>query len=148
MLTIPAMVRVGPWTLVELSKSHEWTNCERCDTPIKEIWTCTVNPAAAELLARLDGKLEWRVGSVCGPALLEVSEQVWKDETAGTMRRMRLLLKVEKLVAQAADQGLELPTLIFERRELLLRGEVTDKQLRHLGLVVGTWTRKLKGPER
>lgn len=148
MLTIPAMVRVGPWMLVEFSKGSEWTNCERCDTPIKEVWTCTVNPAAAEFLSRLGGKLEWRVGSVCGPALLEVSEQVWREETAGTARRMRLLLKVEKLVRNAAAQSRELPALILERREQLLRGEATDKQLRHLGLVVGEWTRKLKSPER
>ncbi len=143
MLTIPAMVHVGPWTLVDLSKSLEWTNCERCDTPIKEVWTCTVDPAASELLTRLEGKQEWRVGSVCGPTLLEVSERVWKEETSGTMRRMQLLVKVERLISRAANQGLELPAIIIERRDLLQRGEATDKQARHLGLLVGSWTREL-----
>ncbi len=148
MLTIPSMVRVGPWTLVALSKSSEWTNCERCDTAIKEVWSCTVDPAACELLARLDGKREWRVGSVCGPTLLEVSEQVWKEQTGDTMRRLRLLMKVEKLISQAADQSLELSPVIFERRNLLLRGEASEKQLRHLGLVVGSWTRRLQTRQR
>lgn len=144
MLTIPAMVRVGPWTLVELSKSSEWTTCERCDTRTKEVWTCTVDPAAVQLLKQLDGRLEWRVGSVCGPTLLEVSEEVWAKRTAGTTRQLRLLEKAETLIAEAADHDLELPDVIFERRDLLVRGEASEKQLRHLGLVVGSWMRKLE----
>ena len=63
------------------------------------------------------------------------------------MRRLRLLVKVEKLSAEANGLGAELPAVIFERRELLLRGEADDKQLRHLALLVGTWTRKLNGSQ-
>ena len=141
------MVRVGRWTLVEVSKSPEWANCDRCDTPHKEVWTCTVDAEAADVLTRLHGKQEWQVGSVCGPKLLEVSEHYWKEKTAGVTHRLQLLAKVEKLIAEANGLRVELPAVIFERRELLLRGGADDKQLRHLALLVGTWTRKLKGSQ-
>lgn len=143
-LTIPAMVRVGPWTLITLEKRAEWTNCERCSTSIKEVWTCAVDPAAEQLLAGLAGQREWRIGSVCGPTLLGVSEKVWKEHTRRTASCMRLLERVERLVTRAADQAIELPPLVFERRELLRSGEATDQQVRHLGLVVGRWAGRLE----
>lgn len=54
MLTIHAMVRVGPWLLETVEKDDDWSHCERCDEPIKEIWTCTVD-AGWERLVALDG---------------------------------------------------------------------------------------------
>lgn len=71
MLTIRAMVRVGPWVLETVERDDEGTNCDRCDEPIKEIWTCTVD-TDWKRLGTLDGKRRWRIGSTCGPTLLEV----------------------------------------------------------------------------
>ena len=146
MLTIPVMVRVGPWTLVNLARHPEWTNCERCDTRIKEVWTCVVDATATKALERLDGKPEWLVGSTCGPTLLEVSDAVWKQQTSSTLRRMNLLARVEALLERAEAEAVELPKVIRERRTLLLSGEATDKQVRHLGLVVGRWAKTLDKP--
>lgn len=42
MLTIRAMVRVGPWTVLDIERVSPAERCERCGTRIREVWVCEV----------------------------------------------------------------------------------------------------------
>src|SRR5688572_19909538 len=72
-ITISAMVRVGPWT-VESVQHGPWRRCDRCGARHREVWVCTVDSDAAELLVTLRGQPTWHIGSTCGPTLMRVSE--------------------------------------------------------------------------
>lgn len=69
MLTIRAMVEMGPWFLDHihvLPGRHD--RCMRCTTKIKNVW----------VMEKLTDPTDtWRIGSCCGPKLQDMSEEVW-----------------------------------------------------------------------
>lgn len=142
-ITIPAMVRVGPWTLKAIERDENWSHCERCPTPIKEIWVCEVDEADEAMLVKLEGKRAWRIGSTCGPVLLEVSEQVWKQSTQAAQYRLNLWKRFERLIQVAREMGAELPTLIHARGLLIPVPTMPAPKLRHLGHVMAIHERRL-----
>lgn len=145
MLTIRAMVRVGPWTILGVEWIPEWTSCQRCGERIKEVWVCEVDPVS-ERFEELRGQAIWRIGSDCGPKLLAVSDAVWKMARSPIQRRFRLLGRAERLIAVASVRGYELPPVVAQRLQGLADGTATDKEMRHLGLVIGTHAKKLRLP--
>src|SRR5262245_28790090 len=118
-ITIPMMVRVGPWTLNAIERDEKWSNCERCNEPIKEIWVCEVDESDEAMLVKLAGKRTWRIGSKCGPVLLEVSKQVWKRSTQEAQYRLKLWRRFDRLVQRARQMSADLPSLILERGPLI-----------------------------
>lgn len=144
MLTIPAMVRVGPWILERVQKDPRWTSCERCSQRIKEVWTCTVDADRDDILLSLGGQSTWRIGSTCGPTLLGVSQETWKEHTKGSMRRLRLLIKIEKLIQDAAAAGFPLSELVAQRHTQLSSGTATKKEVNHGGLLAAAQRRALE----
>ena len=138
------MVRVGPWTLESVQKDFSWTSCERCGRRIKEVWTCTVDADQVAILDRLDGQATWRIGSTCGPTLLVVSKDVWKEHTKKTRRRLRLLIKLEKLIEEADAARFPLPDLVATRRDQLISGQATDREVAHGGLLAAAQRRLLE----
>ncbi len=139
------MARVGPWTIRAVSWNPGTESCERCGRTIKRIWECSVDPADGRAHG-LGGKLDWRIGSKCGPTLLEVSDQVWDENTKAATRNLALIRRLDELVTAAENAGVELPAVVEERRPLIESGQATDSQLRHLGLVIGRWRKELKLP--
>jgi hypothetical protein len=143
MLTIRAMVRVGPWTVRDIERMPVAEHCERCETTIKEVWVCEVD-SSYERLSELGGKTLWRIGNHCGPTLMEVSERVWKDSTGPAVRRLRYAKRAERLIAAAAKAKYELPDFVEGRFPALLDGTLEERLIRHLGVVMTTHERRLK----
>ena len=137
------MVRVGPWTLNAIERDEKWSRCERCNERIKEIWVCEVDEFDDAMLAKLEGKRVWRIGSTCGPVLLEVSEQVWKQSTREVKYRLKLWRRFDRLVQVAREIGAELPSLILERGLLIPVPTMPAPKLRHLGSVMTIQERRL-----
>lgn len=142
-ITIPAMVRVGPWTLNAIERDENWSHCERCNERIKEIWVCEVDEFDEAMLVKLEGKRVWRIGSKCGPVLLEVSEQVWKQSTQGVQYRLKLWRRFDRLVQVAREVDAELPSLILVRGPLIPIPTMPTPKLRHLGGVMAIHERRL-----
>lgn len=142
-VTIRAMVRVGPWTVEEVRKELESTHCERCDAEIKEVWVCRVDEGSPRL-EELDGKAVWRIGSTCGPTLIAVSDEMWHEHEKPLKSRLRLALRATAVLNTARERSYKLPAFIEERTQELLDGTLADRLRRHLGLVVTTQGRMLK----
>ena len=132
-ITISAMVRVGPWT-VESVAHGPWRQCDRCNARHREVWTCTVDADAEELSEHLNGQRTWRIGSTCGPLLMQVSDEIWKNETKATQKTLRLLLDARRAIHAADEYGIEYWALphIIERADLLRRGELCQHLTRWL----------------
>ena len=142
-ITIPAMVRVGPWTLNAIERDENWSCCERCNERIKEIWVCEVDEFDDAMLVKLAGKRTWRIGSTCGPVLLEVSKQVWKQSTQEAQYRLKLWRRFDQLIKVARGMSAELPSLILERGPLIPVPTMPAQKLRHLGSVMVIHERRL-----
>lgn len=142
MLTIRAMVRVGPWVAERVEREEEGSVCERCSKQgIKEIWVCTVD-ADSDRLQALGGKPTWRIGSHCGPILWNVSEETWKENAKPVESRIRLAIRVQKVLS---CEGLNPRTrgLLAERLPLLLEGTLGAGLQRHLGSLTAAHGRGL-----
>jgi hypothetical protein len=137
MLTINAMVRIGPWTIESVSYNSSWQTCERtgCGKNIKEVWTCVVDASYGKLDV-LGGKTSWQIGSVCGPTLIEVSEQIWSKETKMPSKRLKLLKRLEVLTDAAEKQSYELPNLFKDYRPMLIDGTISAKQIGRMGFIL------------
>ncbi|WP_375765162.1 hypothetical protein NR798_25950 [Archangium gephyra] len=91
MLSILVMARFGPWTLLRvedlLSDKSKWEHCERCDEHIRYVHVCQV-----------DGEFkEWRIGSTCGPTLIQVSDEIWDEAAKIAARNLKLLHRALRL---------------------------------------------------
>lgn len=136
MLTIKAMVRVGPWILEHVVYDVDWSKCERCGTNIKWIWTCTVDADSCELAA-LNGQRTWHIGSECGPNLMHVSDEKWGKSIGPVRSRIRLALRTQRVL----NAGVELEDvreLLSERFSKLVEGTLPRYLQRHLGRVVAS----------
>ena len=137
------MVRVGPWTVTDKLRVHPRESCQRCGTKIVEVWCCEVDPIP-ERLAALGGQRSWRVGNECGPQLVEVTAEVWKRATQKPSARMRLLVRLDRLIAAAAARSYELPGFLVARRPSLIDGTLDARLLRQTGAVLGLYERTLR----
>lgn len=148
MLTIPVLAKVGPWTLLEVEQRSEPMRCERCDTAIREVWVCEVEPQ--EAVGVLQGKALWRIGNDCGPQLLAISTALWAKAgadgawrilTKEAKRRLRYLKRLAIVNQVASTRAYDLPSVLRsggERAQKVLTGTATDRELRHLGGVLTT----------
>src|SRR5215510_1687135 len=90
LLTIRAMVDMGPWLLRdvdELEGRHE--KCEVCGTRIKHVWVMEKQTAPRDVK---------RIGSECGPRLELMSATVWNEKTKqmrGSIRQLAALAKLD-----------------------------------------------------
>lgn len=134
MLTISAMVSIGPWMVEAVERDENWTRCERCKTPIKEIWVCSVAADYAGL-DKLKGQRVWRIGSECGPTLEEMSKEHWDDQAKGIRTRLRLAKKVLKLQAAARARNIVLPPEIDEKLAQLVGGDMFYRDRQRLGFI-------------
>lgn len=148
MLTINAMVRVGPWTIREVNYSKTWTHCERCNERIKEVWVCEVDSDSDLVNTTLDGQRVWRIGSTCGPTLMDVSNGAWKGTSKDLRSRIQLAKRVLKVLTLVRQTGYEdLPDFVEERFQMLLEGTLPEGLRRHLGLML-TWHERQLGLKR
>ena len=130
-ITINAMVRVGPWT-VEQVHHGKWRQCDRCETDHKEVWVCTVN-ADESAIGALNGRRTWLIGSTCGPTLMLVSALEWRAQTKDLKRIIRLLLDARRAIEGARkhdDRDFYYLELIAARAELLRQGLLDRQQQR------------------
>jgi len=143
-LTIRAMVRVGPWTVRQVHYQPIVTNCERCDARIKEIWECEVDFDSPRL-SELGGKSVWLIGSTCGPTLMMVSEETWRQHERPLKSQLRLATRTQRVINAAREQRYsDLPDFVEERFPLILAGTLEERLRKHLGMVVTTHGRRLK----
>lgn len=136
LITINAMVRVGPWT-VEQVLHGTWRNCDRCGADHKEVWVCTVDADDEAVGMRLGGQRTWRIGSTCGPTLMMVSEIEWSDGTKDLQRIVRLALRATRVVAWAREEGYGEDSLlpyVVEDLELLKKGELGRLRQKRMGV--------------
>ena len=92
-LTIRMMVKLGPWMYLgihdkELDKSR-WEYCE-----IKD---CGEHIRYVHVVQREDDPKEWRIGSTCGPKLIQISADVWGHHADEAKRNLKLLYRAERL---------------------------------------------------
>lgn len=132
-ITIPAMVRVGPW-VVESVAYGPWRKCDRCGARHREVWTCTVDANAIDISTALNGQRTWCIGSTCGPTLMLVSEEVWRGKTQSLAKTLHLLVRSRRALAVASlrDHGSWALPLIRERTDMLERGELSEHLTRWL----------------
>lgn len=143
-MSIAAMVRIGPWT-IESIELGAWRNCDRCDARHKEVWICTVD-ADSDRLAVLDGRQTWHIGSTCGPTLMLVSHEVWRNHTKALSNAFRVLRRARKALAAIAQSNAQFGdiSLILERTDQLARGELSEHLTRWLSSHVGRLERALR----
>lgn len=142
-LTIRAMVRVGPWTVRNVYYRQTFTNCERCDARLKEVWECEVD-ADSPRIVELGGKNIWLIGSTCGPTLMMVSEETWRRHEKPLKSTVRLATRTQRVIdAARATNYTRLPDFVEERLPLLLDGTLPERPRKHLGAVVTTHGRWL-----
>jgi hypothetical protein len=131
-ITINAMVRVGPWT-IERVHHGEWRKCDRCKTDHKEVWVCTVDADEADVGARLKGQRTWRIGSTCGPTLMLVADEFWDEETKDLRRIVRLAVDASRVIADAKGREgdyLFLPNII--RNLVLLKQKLFPRRMQRV----------------
>lgn len=99
LITINAMVKVGPWTIGPVYYG-QWTRCERCKTPHKEVWTCTIDDSVddATVAEKLLGRRKWLVGSTCGPTLEVVSNGKWSGPPKDLQKVVRLAIDASRAI--------------------------------------------------
>lgn len=137
MLTIRAMVEFGPWMLDHIDPLDSRSEaCQRCGTAIKYVWVFHLTTTGEE----------WRIGSECGPKLVEISKEVWGEKTKRFGKMLRALLrlrKVEELLAGRPDlepkQG-----WLRSQFEQIERGKMTDRELMILNSNCGQVERRSK----
>ena len=142
MLTIRAMVKIGPWTIESIHRNSAGQNCDRCNTKHKIVWTCTVDPANQET-PYPNGKSQWEIGSTCGPTLIDVSDQVWKEATKEPLRRHKLLEQLDRLIIVAEENSHSLPKHLIDYRPSLIDGTISERSKRHIGNLMASHERKL-----
>lgn len=91
------MARFGPWVLLRVDDlmpdKANWQYCERCGEHIRYAYVCQV-----------DGETkEWRIGSTCGPTLIDVSDAIWDGVAEAVARDLRLLHRAFRL--KPCEQG-------------------------------------------
>jgi len=145
MLTIVAMVRVGPWTLegiYRVPKSEPMEACKRCRRSIREVWVFRVDEGYD--LAKLDGQPVWRIGSECGPHLEEVNAEIWKQQMKPVTARLALVKRLEAVLKTADAKGYTLlPTFFAERLQPLREGTLDIHLMRHTGGCMAQYERAL-----
>lgn len=96
MLTIRAMVEFGPWVLdhVEVLNRLDREDCSRCSRRIRYVY----------VLRLLHTGEVRRVGSTCGPLVVEVSEEVWGRRTERQRRLVALGKRLEKLLPPLGER--------------------------------------------
>jgi hypothetical protein len=141
MLTVRAMVRVGPWTVVRVDHHSQPIACERCGTATWEVWVCKIDDGHD--LTQLGGKAEWQIGSKCGPTLMLVNKEVWNNAAKEVTRRLRLVARVDKILVAAAAASYSLPDKVAAWRPALLDGTLDDRSIKHLGGMMAGHERKL-----
>lgn len=135
--------------------------CQRCPRHLREIWCLSVDATDDELAAHNIAR-DWRVGNECGPQLIQATAirwhgapddstaraALWKRRTSEVGSRLRLLSRLEQVVAAAASTGVELSisSELSERREELLTGTLRPHRKRRLqglvtrhGRALGLW---------
>ena len=148
MLTIRAMVRVGPWVIETIERDDDGTHCERCPQAIKWIWVCRVDEDSPRLV-ELGGKAVWRIGSTCGPTLLMVSDEVWSGTTKAYLSAIKLIYRasvVLRIAAEREDHHWSLKS-IAERTEALRNGTLTPHLKSWLSSHVGALERAYRPRE-
>lgn len=151
LITVEAMVQVGPWLVRQVHHGH-WRNCDRCDADHKEVWVCETEADEATVATHLDGKRVWRIGSTCGPKLMLLTDAVWGDgqspsdfwdqKTKGLSKRVKLAVDATRALAGAKAMRLDsfYVPLILQRLEGLKQNLLTDREQsllrRHTGAVM------------
>jgi len=128
------MVKVGPWTVESVMRNEIGQRCERCRTPIKEIWICTVDADSDQLVA-LKGQRTWQVGCECGPTLWALSEREWRNATAPIKSRLKLAMRTIRVLDAGAAEEYSKP-ILEERLPKLLDGTLEERSKKQLGYIV------------
>jgi hypothetical protein len=140
-LTVKAMVAMGPWTLSHVDDlGARVGSCQRCSTKIRYVWVMLLeqNGLPAE---------EWRIGSECGPRLEGMSQSLWDSGAELVERRLKLALRVAEAMRHP-DFGRDVEhgaaNILRERLPLLLDGTLPLAKQKHLSLVTGAMLNRLK----
>jgi hypothetical protein len=141
MLTIRAMAQMGPWTLTHVEVlDGRVERCQRCNERIRYVWV---------MEKQTEPKETWRIGSDCGPALEQVSEELWRQETKPFEISRRHVVALERLAGYERDY----PELRPPRYELgwaasqlraLGDGVITPHQRRVMGSQISQATGNYK----
>lgn len=92
-LTIKMMVKLGPWTFLGIDDKgfdqERWEHCQiqGCGEHIRYVHVCQLDADSRE----------WRIGSTCGPTLIQISEEVWGRVANDAARNLKLLLRAERV---------------------------------------------------
>jgi hypothetical protein len=138
MLTIRAMAQMGPWILTQVDVlDGRVERCQRCDERIRYVWV---------MEKQTEPKETWRIGSDCGPALEQVSQELWDQETKPFETSRRHFVALERLAGYERDYpGLRPPRYVLgwaaEQMRLLGDGIITPHQRRVMGSRISQATR-------
>lgn len=140
MLSIFAMVRMGPWTLnrIEVLDARS-DQCQRCQTKIKNVWIMERHGHRPQCQ---------RIGSECGPQLEELSAELWGPATAPFKLSLRHLVSLRKIQTIELQSPSFLPSdyqrgWAAQQLELLARG-LTPIERRRMGRAVSMMVKETK----
>lgn len=92
-LTIRMMVKLGPWMFLGIDdKGFDQSKWEHC-----EIEDCGEHIRYVHVVEREDAPKQWRIGSTCGPKLIEISEEIWGRVAKEAARNLKLLYRAERM---------------------------------------------------
>lgn len=146
-ITIRAMVKIGPWTVEEVSHGPS-RKCDRCGTLHNYVWVCTIDPTVSNAIVadRLEGRRTWRVGSTCGPTLEMVSAETWTGDTKELQKRIKLAVDAARVLADCDRAGyadLYVDT-VREWQQPLINGTLSQHYQRVMGSHVRSIAKSLR----
>lgn len=86
-------MKLGPWTFVGIDdKGFNQKNWEHC-----EVEDCGEHIRYVHVVQRDGDTKEWRIGSTCGPKLIEISEEEWGQFAKDAARNLKLLYRAQRI---------------------------------------------------
>lgn len=144
MMSILAMVRMGPWTLNRIEVLDALSDrCQRCETKIKNVWIMERHGHSPDCQ---------RIGSDCGPQLEDLSAELWFPAIAPFKRSLTHLVALRKIQLIEQQSSTLLPS-DYERgwaaRQLaMLEGVLTPIERWRMGREVRALEAEIKKAER
>ena len=116
MISIRVMAEFGRWTFLRVDDKEadkaNWEFCERqgCGEQIRYVHVCQIEGE----------EKEWRIGSTCGPALMNAAEEIWNRAVKDAAQNLKLLHRLRRLLP--LEEGPQKGRLYRDKGEWVTEG--------------------------
>lgn len=131
MVSIKMMISLGPWTLLTVDDrgpdQRDREVCEACGQQgLRYVYVVSLQAPPYGV---------HRIGSECGPKLLQESGTTWSAVVGRAEQLLRLLARLDRVIGFETTHARD-AAWATARRELLLDGSMTEQQRKSTGGVI------------